>query len=381
MNTRFLYILLISILMGCSSNDDANPNQDPDPNEPGDITLSTSATRLLNNLKENADNGNTLVGHQATTIAGVGWRLWEIPDHSDFKEITDKFPAVYGWEFSPRPDNQNQTYDAVSFDVTIDEAIKAYNRGGVNTFSMHLYRLDNNGDSWNNTPGLVAKLLPEGELHNQYKQLLNKLITEFKKLKDADNNPIPFIFRPFHEANHNWFWWGNTACTDEEYKTLFRFTVTYMREQGLNNMLICYAPGYFQDVATYNARYPGDDIVDILGFDGYYGNNDGHGTDWNTLQNHLTTLRNIAITKNKPYCWAETGELNLATNNYFFQLNNVLLNPTPQPAYLMFWANYQVNEYYIPYNELNNNAIKEGFLDFTQSDRFQIEGETPNLYD
>jgi len=381
MKTKLLtYSLFAPLMFGMTALTSCSKDDAPIAEEPGESTLSASAVQLMNNLNSNSGKGNILIGHQATTIAGVGWRLWQMPNHSDFKEITGKFPAVYGWEISPRPDNQNETYDYVSFAVTLDEAKKAYNRGGVNTFSMHPYRLDNNGTSWDNTPGLVAKLLRQGELHNQYKQFLNKLIAEFTKLKDAGGNPIPFIFRPFHEANHNWFWWGSAACTDEEYKSLFRFTVEYMRGQGLNNMLICYAPGYFENVATYNARYPGDDIVDILGFDGYYGNNDGHGTDWSTLKNHLTSLRNIAVAKNKPYCWAETGELNLATNSYFFQLGNALTMLVPKPAYLMFWANYEANQYYIPYNELNNNAIKNDFLNFTQMDHYQIEGETRNMY-
>lgn len=246
---------------------------------------------------------------------------------------------------------------------------------------MHLYRFNNNGNSRDITPVLVAKLLPEGQLHNQYKQFLDKFVNEFKRIKDTDSNPIPFIFSPFHETNHNWFWRGSSACTDQEYKTLFRFTIEYMRVQGLNNRLICYAPVFFQNVTTYNVRYPGDDIVDILGFDGYCGNIDGHRTDWNTLRNHLTMFKNIVDRKNKPYCWAETGEKVFATENFFFQLFNALICSSAQPAYLMFWANYAVNEYYIPCSELKNNAIKEDFLNFTQRDRYQIEGEMPNLYD
>lgn len=380
--------LLLSFFFACSSSDDTTPEEqqqdqpeDPqDPQDPQDGALSQAAITLLSKLKENANNGNTLIGHQATTIAGVGWRLYQIPDHSDFKEVANKFPALYGWEFSYRPDNQNETYDYVSFDTTIDEAKKAYTRGGVNAFNMHPFRLDNNGSSWDATPGLVTELIPGGALHDQFKQFLDKLIMEFSKLKDANGSPIPFIFRPFHEANHNWFWWGSTACSDAEFKTLFRFTVKYMRENGLNNMLICYAPGYFETEATYLARYPGDDIVDILGFDGYYGNNNGHGTSWNVLKNHMTILKTLANSKNKPYCWAETGEKNLTTNSYFTKVHENLTEIGFTPAYLMFWANYQDNEFYVPYEELINAPLKTDFINFVQMNQYQIEGQHPNLY-
>src|SRR5690606_393983 len=115
----------------------------------------------------------------------VGWRLSaQSPDYSDFKAVSGKFPAVYGWEFAYPPNDQNITYDYVSYDATIKEAIKAYNRGGINTFGIHPYRLDNNGGSWDNTPGYPARLLPDGNLHSQYKEVLDKYITQFKKLKD-----------------------------------------------------------------------------------------------------------------------------------------------------------------------------------------------------
>ena len=375
----FLFGIQISC-SSCSSDDESTPpdTEDPIDEEPGDNDPSQAALDLLNNLRNNANQGKTLLGHQATTVAGVGWRLWERPDYSDFKAVSGKFPALYGYEFSPRPDNQNETYDYISFDVTINEAKKAYNRGGVNTFSIHPYRLDNNGNSWTNTPGLVTKMIPGGELHDAYKQLLDKYVMEFQKLKDNNGNPIPFIFRPYHEANHNWFWWGNTACTDEEYKTLFRFTVEYMRGKGLTNMLICYAPGYFQNQANYMARYPGDDIVDILGFDGYFGSD--NGTDWPTLKNHLTLLKSMGEAKNKLVVWAETGSKNIQSADYFSQLNQALNETGIKPGYMMFWANYQANEFYIPYETLNNAAVKQNFIDMVNMDRYQAEGEHPNLY-
>lgn len=380
----FILLLLHTIFIGCvgcSSDDSENPaNDDGEIENPVDGGTSEGAQLLLSNLNLNALQGKILVGHQGTTIAGVGWRLWQMPDYSDFKAVSGKFPSVYGWEFSPRPDNWNTTYDYVSFDTTIDEAQKAFYRGGINTFSLHLFRLDNNAYSWDNTPGLVPKLIPGGNLHDSYKELLDKIIVELKKLKDNSGKPIPFIFRPFHEANHNWFWWGSTACSNEEYKTLFRFTIEYIRGKGLNNMLVCYAPGYFQNQATYLQRYPGDDIVDILGFDGYYGNNNGHGVDWETLKNHLIQLKTLGESKNKPIAWTETGEQNLATSNYFTQLAQSIQEVNINLAYLMFWVNYETTEYYIPYPDLNNNPLKTDFLNFVQSEKYQIEGEHMNLY-
>lgn len=376
LNTILLLFCIFSMSCGKKNSpatDDGTPT--------GDTELSIAATQFLDKLKSSANTGNIFVGHQATTIAGVGWRLSaQNPDYSDFKAVSGKFPAVYGWEFACPPNDQNITYDYVSYDATIQEAIKAYKRGGINTFGIHPYRLDNNGGSWDNTPGYLARLLPSGNLHSQYKAVLDKYITQFKKLKDDNGNPIPFIFRPYHEANHNWFWWGSTACTDDEFKTFFRFTITYMRSNGLNNMLVCYAPGYFQHAGTYHARYPGDDVVDLLGFDGYYGNNNGHGTDWNTLKNHLLLLKEVSESKGKPAVWAETGEKVVYTPDFFTRLDQTIQSSGIKLAYLMFWANYEAAEFYVPYNAQYAPTLKADFNQFINKQKYLVEGEYNTLY-
>lgn len=381
-NIRFLLISIVIIfIVGCKKDNPAGSPSGRDTPLTEDSVLSPSARTFLNKLKALADAGKTLTGHQATTIAGVGWRLWQQPDHSDFLAVSGKFPALYGWELAHPPNDPGNTYDAVSYQTTIQEALKAYYRGGVNTFSIHPYRLDNNGNSWDNTPGYLARLLPDGDLHPQYKAVLDRYITVLRTLKDSSGMQIPFIFRPYHEANHSWFWWGNTACTDTDFKSFFRFTVLYMRSNGLNNMLVCYAPGYFGDTNTYYARYPGDDVVDILGFDGYYGNNNGHGTDWNTLQNHLTILKQIATSKGKPAAWAETGERVITANDYFSQLDQTIRASGLQPAYLMFWANYHAGEFYIPYEAMNAPALKTDFIRFLDKTTYLTAGAYSSLYD
>lgn len=378
--SKYLVIISLTMLVVSCSKGSGNPSDDETPT--GNTELSPSALRFLTKIKSSADAGNVFVGHQATTIAGVGWRLSaQNPDYSDFRATSGKFPAVYGWEFASPPNDQNITYDYVSYDVTIREAKNAHYRGGINTFGIHPYRLDNNGGSWDNTPGYVARLLPNGNLHNRYKEVLDKYISEFKKLTDDNGTPIPFIFRPYHEADHNWFWWGSTACTDEEFKALFRFTITYMRSNGLNNMLVCYAPGYFQNANTYNARYPGDDVVDFLGFDGYYGNNNGHGTDWNTLKSHLQILKQISEAKGKPAVWAETGEKVMYTPNFFTRLDQTIQSSGIKLAYLMFWANYEAAEFYIPYYLQSAPHLKTDFIQFVNKQKYLVHGEYNSLYD
>lgn len=101
-------------------------------------------------------------------------------------------------------------------------------------------------------------------------QWLSRVADFFGTMKDADGNLIPLIFRPWHENIGSWFWWGGNLCTSAQYKTLFALTRNYIeKERGLRNILWAYSPNSEIDSTQYFSRYPGDDMVDILGVDHY----------------------------------------------------------------------------------------------------------------
>ena len=72
---------------------------------------------------------------------------------------------------------------------------------------------------------------------------------------------IPILWRPLHEAEGGWFWWG--AYGPESAKTLYRIMFDrYTNVHGLRNLIWVWN--------SVNPNwYPGDDVVDILGFDSY----------------------------------------------------------------------------------------------------------------
>jgi beta-mannanase len=85
-------------------------------------------------------------------------------------------------------------------------------------------------------------------------------------MKDKYGNPIPVLFRPFHELTGNWFWWCKNVCTPDEFKALWRFTVSYLREQKR----YVYNTAGFANESDFMASYPGDDMVDVVSFDQYH---------------------------------------------------------------------------------------------------------------
>ena len=94
---------------------------------------------------------------------------------------------------------------------------------------------------------------------------IDKIISYLKPLQQKD---IPVIWRPLHEAGGKWFWWGMDA---EACKELWRVMYQRFQQAGLNNIIWAFTPAAswgrpFSDGFLW---YPGDEYVDIVGFDIY----------------------------------------------------------------------------------------------------------------
>ena len=80
-------------------------------------------------------------------------------------------------------------------------------------------------------------------------------------LKLLNDEGIPVLWRPFHEAAGGWFWWGKDAAS---HKALWIAMFNYFKAQGLNNLIwVWTTEGNDPD------WYPGDEYVDMIGRDIY----------------------------------------------------------------------------------------------------------------
>ena len=109
----------------------------------------------------------------------------------------------------------------------------------------------------------ISKALEEGTWENQVLMAdIEVIANQLKKLKDAD---VPVLWRPLHEAEGGWFWWG--AEGPEPCVKLYRLLYDKLtNDYGLDNLVWVWT-GY--TFATSPAWYPGDDVVDIVGYDKY----------------------------------------------------------------------------------------------------------------
>jgi mannan endo-1,4-beta-mannosidase len=210
-------------------------------------------------------------GHEDTTAYGVGWS--GEPDRSDVKSLCGQHAAVHGWDLGDL-EKGPENLDGVPFETMKTLIQNAHRHGSMNTVSVHLDNPVSGGDAWDRTRA-VGAIVPGGERHAEYRAILDRIAEFFRSLTADDGTLVPVLFRPFHEHNGNWFWWGRAHATDAEWVALFRFTVSYLREErGLDNLLVAFSPGAsdIESETDYFFRYPGDDVVDVFGLDHYYEN-------------------------------------------------------------------------------------------------------------
>lgn len=117
----------------------------------------------------------------------------------------------------------------------------------------------------------VKDLIPCGKAHGKYKDIQDEIGEWAKSVKGINGENVPLIFRPYHEFDGGWFWWGAPHCTKEEFISLWRFTVSYLRDSlDVHNLLYAYSPdNRFRTEKEFLDRYPGDEWVDMLGMDNY----------------------------------------------------------------------------------------------------------------
>lgn len=314
----------------------------------------TSSTKTLLNLLTNTSEFGFLFGHQDDLAYGVNWKY--IKGRSDVKESAGDYPAIYGWDVAGLDKGLDKNIDGVPFDKMKAYIIETSNRGGITTISWHLDNPLTYKNAWDTTPNTLKSILKGGNKHNEYKNSLDKLVSFFLSLKDKKNQLVPVIFRPYHEQTGTWFWWGkNNEAKD--YIELWRFTEDYLKEKGVHNLIYAYSTADFTSEKEFLEFYPGDEYVDILGFDKYeLSDPTKDNTFIENCQKQFAIMNKIAINHKKLIAFTETGYEQIPYSKWWTE---TLLKAIGEYkiAYVLVWRNHGLNtsvntphmHYYAPY--------------------------------
>ena len=195
-----------------------------------------------------------------------------------YYRITEHLPAVRGYDLLDMCKNIS--------DSQTDRAIYwAKNSGCIITMCWHWYAPDdikNPSDSvWSfyyKTTGYqrktsfdIIKAVEEDTLEHRFAlDQIDKAAEELKKLEAED---IPVLWRPLHEADGNWFWWGNRKNDGgesiEAYKKLWYIIFDRMENYHKLTNLIWVWNGQSRDMAVHPNTFDlcGEDIYSEIPLD------------------------------------------------------------------------------------------------------------------
>lgn len=345
-----------------------------------DKNATEETVNLFNNLKRLSVN-HTLFGHQHATEYGRGWQGDK--DRSDVKSVVGSHPAVIGVDLSGLSGQSERDIKKYESDLR-QNVIDTYERGGITTISwLFTNPVSKDGFYWNDSISIpaVKYIIPGGDAHEKYKVILDRIGTWAKSLKASDGNIVPVIFRPYHKFDGDKFWWGKSHCTPEEFIELWRFTVTYLRDEiGVHNFIYAYSSdNNFDSEDEYLERYPGDDWVDMVGMDNYA----DLGRDQYDLETAIKKLKivsDFAIKKGKLAAFTETGLESITHVKWWTEvLLKVLKADGLQLSYVLVWRNdvHSSTHYYAPFPRHSSSL---SFIDFFNDKLTLFEKDLKNIY-
>ncbi|MFR0828470.1 glycoside hydrolase family 26 protein [Bacteroides intestinalis] len=330
--------------------------------------------KLLANLKKVSALG-FMFGHHDDTNYGIGWDGEE--GRSDVKSVCGDYPAVISFDLGHIELGDTVSLDNVPFSKIRREILNQYKRGGMSSLSWHLRNPLTGGDSWDVSDTTVVKsVLPGGSNHEKFTGWVSKVSAFINSLQTEDGVKVPVLFRPWHEHTGSWFWWGEKLCTPEEYKALWHMTVDILREDGVNNALYAYSPGSEpQDTVQYLKRYPGDDLVDVIGFDTYQFDRDSYIAN---LEKSLTIIDSIGKAHNKVIAITETGYEGIPDSKWWTGTLLPAIEKYPI-AYVLVWRNARerVTHFYAPYP---GQISADDFVEFYKHPKTLFAADVNSLY-
>ena len=185
------------------------------------------------------------------------------------EQVTGKSPALLGFEllsYSPNINYLDTDEECMTEVVenygTLKRAWEWAERGGIITFTWHWFSpLGGRSKSFFtvNTDFDASKAVIPGTPEN--KALISDMDMMAGLLRPFCDRQIPILWRPFHECDGNWFWWGAKGA--DTVKKLWQLMFErFTKFHGLHNLIWVWN-------AAVKDFYPGDGCVDIISRDMY----------------------------------------------------------------------------------------------------------------
>ncbi len=340
----------------------------------------TPREQLIARLRHIQSKGY-MYGHQDDPFYGATW-AYE-PGRSDTKDAVGDYPGIMGFDLGGLEVGDNKNLDSVPFELMREEIIRQHERGGVITLSWHPRNPKTGGNAWDvSDPKTVHSILPGGENHELFITWLQALAHFFKSLSASQpfslSTPIPFIFRPWHEYNGSWFWWGEGNCSAEEYKQLWNLTQDYLNEQLPGQIVWANTPNLRTEntLEHFLERWPGDGRVDLLGPDAYQWTKDESQAKrfYNNVRRDLTFMSQYAAQHGLLIALTECGNKNDTYPTWWTTVLQPAVEGFPI-VYFLTWRNAPKEHF----GALPNSTSTADFVQFYKDPKTLFVRDIRNL--
>lgn len=335
---------------------------------PSDKKATKETIELFSSLNARMEKG-IMLGHQDDLAYGNKW--YGEPGRSDVKALCGDYPAVFAWNIGNFETDSVYNSDSISFSKLKNYIAMVNKLKGISIFTWTAHNPIVNhalNQTEIHSAGLILK---DKSVRDKYLTYLDKVAGFFNSLKDKDGNSIPVVFEPFNEYNLSGkYWWSVNQCTATEFKSLWIFTVNYLRNtKNIHNVLYSYSIYADTCTSTLSDYYPGNEYVDLVGVSLYlYQEKDPTGKSYvQTLNSNLSIITQFAEKNNKIAALTSTGMEGIKIPDYF---SNYLYPIVSQYklSYIMFGKNSWNDEkyYFIP---IPGHPASEDFEIFSKNPR------------
>ncbi len=229
--------------------------------KPVNLNATKEACSLLDYLYQTAGNG-IITGQHTQTVP--------MEERTYIHDITGSYPKLQGFEllsYSPNINYADASPECLT-EVeenrhTVDTALQwAKETNGIVALCFHWFSPIGGRDKsfyTRHTDFDPTRILSEGtKERDAFFRDMDVIAKELNRFQEAS---IPVLWRPFHESEGDWFWWGSKGpkVSRELYRLMFDY---YVSEKHLDHLLWVWN-------CPLKEGYPGDDYVDVISRDIY----------------------------------------------------------------------------------------------------------------
>lgn len=226
--------------------------------------------------------------------------------HADVKAVynaSGEYPALIGIDFmnatgKSETSSWNKSYTRSSVNLAKD----TYKRGGIPAFTWHWRDPSRKTDAFYSSEATmkISSALNQDGTWNTSSSLYKYIIKDINAIADyfleLQRENMACIFRPLHEANGTWFWWGNNGAAN--FRKLFRLVYDQMvTVKGVHNVIWVWNAD--PNAMDWN---PGDEYYDIVSADIYNESFDysSNYIAFDKLKEQTAGKKIIALSENGP---------------------------------------------------------------------------------